>query len=399
MNKINIYVVIALTVSSLLLLPAFSSPSSTPNVTISAGGTVQYSALDPRTPINKAIYIYGSGSLTDTQISFIANHFTLMDVSFEINISSLQEIKKANPNMRIIGYKDMMGVYPGEDDWAEVNSHEDWFVHAANGNRILNTFWNWYLMDVGSSGWRQHYVSYVNNQISNAQYDGVFADDVWNTIESWSSQYFNAAIPEAVISRWHNDTIEMLQYVKANLLPNKILIVNSDEWNTDDYLNVADGQMIEGYEHAPWDPVNSLGTRSSIDVLARKSATGKIVWAVSGTDTNGTSQTQIDAMMKYCYSSFLIGMNGTQAYWEWNIGDFASSYQTIMDTNIGQQTGAYYSSQSVYIRDFTSGKVLFNPSANSYNVSLEGNYQLLNGTVVSSIILAPWSGEILLSLI
>ena len=360
----------------------------------------QVKAQSVSTPINKATCILGVGSsLTSTQISFIATHFTLLEVGFGMGISSLQGIKNANPNMKIIGYKDLIGISTYSDDWAEVNSHEDWFVHDARGNRIIMTDYGWYLMDVGSAGWRQHYVSYLNNRLNNAQFDGVLADDVWNTIASWYLATFDHTVPSSVISRWHADTIGMLQYVKANLLSGKILIVNSDEFATDDYLNIADGQMLEGYQHTAWDLITTgFGHCSAPDSLVRKSATGKTVWAESGTDTTGASQTQIGAMLQYCYSSFLIGMNGPKAYWGWNLGDnsdLTSSYQTIMDTNIGQPTDAYYSSQKVYMRDFTGGLVLFNPNAQSETISLSQTYTDLEGNNVASLVMQPYTGDVL----
>jgi hypothetical protein len=192
----------------------------------------------------------------------------------------------------------------------------------------------------------------------------------------------------------------MLQYIKANLLPGKILIVNADEFNTNDYLSIADGQCIEGYAHASFEPATSYD-RPSIDVLARKCATGKIVWATSGIDGSTATQTQIDTMLKYCYASFLVGMGGSNAYWAWtSMGggvyyDLYGSFQSIMDTNIGQPTGAYYQSQNVYMRDFTGGKVLSNPSTNSYTVNLGQTYTDLAGNSVTSLVMNPHTGAVL----
>jgi hypothetical protein len=362
----------------------------------------QVKAQSAGTPINKGIHYYVTGSLSSAQISFLATHFTLLGVNFAIDISSLQAIKTQNPNMKIVGYKDMVGEHTYDGDWAEVNSHEDWFLHDASGSRIVQTGWGWYLMDVGSAGWRQHWVSYVNSQINNAQYDGILADDVWDAMYSWYLAGFNKVVPNSAISRWHTDTLGMLQYIRANLLPGKILIVNSDEWSTNDYLNIADGQCIEGYVHASWDSVSSYA-RPSIDVLARKCATGKIVWAASGIDGGTATQTQIDAMLKYCYASFLVGMSGSNAYWSWtSMGgaiyyELYGAFQPIMDTNIGQPTGAYYSSQNVYMRDFTGGKVLFNPSTSSYTVNLGQTYTDLAGNSVTSLVMQPHTGSVLVS--
>jgi hypothetical protein len=396
MDKIYVCVIIALTISSLLLLPSFAAASSTQTFTVysHASGFVQYPASDPSTPTNKAVCVYGLSS-ADAVTSFIANHFTFLDTEFDSSAPAL--IKAKNPNMKIIGYKDVMGEYSYSDDWPTVNANESWFVHDASGNRIIMTVWGWYLMDCSSAGWRQHWISYVNGKMNNNAYDGVFADDVWDTIASRSLSSFDHTIPSSVISNWHNNMMGFLQYAKANMSSGKILFINTDDWNDNDYINIADGMMIEGYEHASWELITNFG-RPSIDALAGRSATGKIVWAEPGIDSSTASQTQINTMLKYCYCSFLIGMNGPNAYFGWDPGNYdpTQRHYPIMDTNMGQPTGAYYSSQSVYMRDFTNGKVLFNPSGSSHTVSLGGTYKLLDGTIVTSVTLGPYNGEILL---
>jgi hypothetical protein len=393
MNKIDICVIIAVTMISLLMLPTFSLASTNTNLILHNSGFV----VSIRTPINKCVVAYGFW-WPQNDIIFVANHFTLLETDFGSS-SAMQSIKAINPNVKILGYKDLIGMKAAMDDWAEVNTHENWFVHDATGHRIKMVQWGWYLMDVSSQGWRQHWVSHVNGELNNTAYDGLLADDAWNTMASWYLSTFDATVPASVISGWHNNVIGMLQYIKANLLHSKILIVNSDEWSTDDYLNIADGQMLEGYEHASWTAINAFGLRPTIDVLARKSATGKIILAESGTDTTNASQAQINNMSNYCYASFLIGMSGSQTYWGWNQRPVYDTitYLQMMDTNMGSPTGAYYSIQNVYTRDFTGGKVLFNPSANSHTINLGGTYVLLNGTSVTSIRLAPYTGETLLS--
>jgi hypothetical protein len=243
----------------------------------------------------------------------------------------------------------------------------------------------------------------VNNKINNAQYDGVFADNAPREIPTWvpwNIPYSN--FKPADIARWHTDTIGFLQYVKANLLPGKIIVINSDDWNSIDYLNVVDGMSIEGFAHATWETPDqhSFGT-FMLDFISQASATGKIVWPLAGTAIpSGTSTAAVAKVVKFCYAAYLLALNGPQMHWgfnNWGSPDGSRGYYPILDTDIGQVTGAYYSSQNVYMRDFTGGKVLLNPSSSSRSVNLGSSYKLLDGTVVSSIVLGAWSGEILLS--
>jgi hypothetical protein len=97
-------------------------------------------------------------------------------------------------------------------------------------------------------------------------------------------------------------------------------------------------------------------------------------------------------------------MNGGNCYFGYNVGAGAvytynagTKHMPNTPTNLGDPSGSYYQSQGVYMRDFTNGIVLYNPSHNSYTINLGSNYQLTNGSIVSSIVSGSWSGEILLS--
>jgi hypothetical protein len=349
------------------------------------------------TPVNKALIAYTYFAYaSSTERSFAANSFSLLNIYLDDSASALQSIKAVNPNVKILGYKSLIAEYSTFEDWSLVNSHEDWFIHDAGGNRIKSNQFGFYLMDVSSLGWKQHWVAFVNEKFNlpaGVYYDGVFIDDVYNSL---NSAVYSSTIPSAVLSNWKSNNIVMLQSIKA-AFPNKIVFINCDELNTDNYLSVVDGQMIEGYEHAPWDNVNSY-SGISFDILARKSATNKIVWAASGT-MSSADPTQMSNLAKYCYASFLIGVNGSQAYWgfnDWGSSDGSKGYYALMNTNIGQAIGSYYLSQNVYMRNYTTGKVLFNPSGNTYNINLGQTYRLLNGSSLSSVTLASHSAEILL---
>lgn len=405
MKKIPICLTVVLALSSLVSLP-FSSGLSTSSVNIASSGTIQPVSLNK--PVKSALILYQKWSLTNTEIQFVANHFNLVICGFEMSPVVLQSLKTNNPNMLIFGYADIIASSPSCSYWATANSNENWFLHDVNGNRITSIDYGWYLMDVGSPGWRQFYSSYANGLLKNSPaVDGVFADDVWNQLYlhiSWGKLANSSAIPSSAISSWHSNMIGMLQYVEANIVPGKKVIVNTDE-TTHDYLDVVDGKLEEGYVHATWWELNYFRVRKDqIDAMARDSATGKILVSNNGAivpdNPDSATLAQVAQNVKYCYAATLLATNGTNCYFtynNWLSNDGSKGHYPIMDTNLGSPSGPYYQSQSVYMRDFTSGKVLFNPSGNSYNVILGRNYYLMNGTIVSSIVLGSWSGEILLS--
>jgi hypothetical protein len=167
---------------------------------------------------------------------------------------------------------------------------------------------------------------------------------------------------------------------------------------------VVDGEVLEGFTHADWEYANTYGSRDPglimalIKNMAVNTAAGKIVWGISGTIVT-SDQAEMDRMVKYTYASFLLAASGPGAVWEfnnWISTDGSKGYYPIMGTQIGSPSGAYYQSQNVYMRDYSGGKVLFNPSGNWYTISFSSSYRTTSGNTVMSVTLGPYSGEILL---
>jgi hypothetical protein len=358
------------------------------------------------TPIKKVAIIYGH-NWNSQDTTYIAANFNLLIVDFngsrvDFHIPYAQymsDLRGKSSSIQIFGYKDLQYMLEVYDDWAYVNAHEEWFVHDDAGHRIINIDWGTYLMDVGNAGWRQHWVNYVNNKLNDCPaYNGVFADNVWDSLYLDGLNY---SPNEATISRWHTDTLGMLNYVKSNLAMGKLLILNTEAgWahghTNSDYLNVADGMLIEGYFHAPWEDSDSYTKiiESQIDCLASGSANGKIMIAESGSTSND------ERILKWSYATFLLGINGPNTYWGWNVGSyytFDSKYHSIMDTNIGSATGNRYPYQNVIMRDFTGGKVISNPTGNPATIFLGFNFWFLNNTPAFIFTIPAYSGEIILN--
>ena len=400
MRKKAVSVVFALAItlimSSLIFLPSISGAVAS-SISVTSTGTIlpQSAAI---TPIKKAVFT-NTGGFSSADAQFVADHFNLVMVD-PFGTSGVSTVKSRNPNVKIVGYKDLIGMQTFYDDWATVNAHEDWFMHTAGGSRIQDPSWGWYLMDPANTAWQAYFVNYVNTKIATYNYDGVFLDDTWNSISA-----HGISVQSSDAASWHNDVLGFLQYIKANITSGKLVIINTDEWNASTYIAAVDGEMLEGFTHCEWEAVNTPGSRdpgliiAMINKLARDSENGKIVWCDSGT-IYSSNAAEMARMVKYCYASFLLGITGSSdSCWQfnsWGNADGAKGYYPIMDTTIGSPTNAYYSSQNVYMRDYSAGKVLFNPSSTSRTVSLGGTYRLLDGTMVSSVTLNAYSGEILL---
>lgn len=378
---------------------------------------VNFGTIAPAKPmasmeLKTAIVIYGTEVLDATQQANVAN-FDMLVTGVDMTQETLAGIKAINPNIKIFVYIDTIAVSKISNTkenplWTTIDAHEDWFMHNKAGNRVINNYWwGWYLMDI-NSGWRDFYVQQANILLSSPYVDGIFGDDVLNEIR-WTitAGVFSDAVTNAVLKtsdfsssyldNWKSDMVNFLNYVKNHMTAGTKFIINSEERTTNVYLNQTnvDGKMGEGFAESP----TVARLMESIDGMVRDSATGKIFLSESNAASPYAPTTR---SAEYCYAATFLGMNGNECYFGYNYGQYygyeqGNNYMPALVTNLGNPSGVYYQSQGVYMRDFTGGIVLFNPSDNSYTINLGNTYQLTNGTIVSSITLDPWSGEILLS--
>ena len=355
------------------------------------------------TTILKHLVVY-SYTINDTVASFIGSHFDLVDLDIDAT-GGFQKIKAANPNITMIGYKDFISVATYQSDWSMINQHEDWFLHDNNGNRVMA--YTSYLMNISNSGWRNYVANWCANKLAaNPLADGIFADNaLTDALFDWGTLSVpKSSLPTDIVNNWDNYMIQEIQAVKS-AIGSKLLVINSDD-TSGLFIQYCNGQMIEHFMHrtylAPndWAQTNALTDMNWLDKL---SATGKIVMAFSGaTIPQNPTSTDIaltHQCMLYSLSGFLLSYSGKAGFsYQMLQYDYTghNGYWPEMDAPIGNPIGKYYSSQNIYMRDFTGGKVLLNPSTSTYTINLGGSYKTLDGTTVSSITMNPHTGEILL---
>ncbi len=337
---------------------------------IPTSGSIIYahaSKTDTRAPpiklSRKLLVSYGTRSpLSQDLIAHMAK-FDLMDTDFEIG-PDVKKIKAINPSIRILGYKDAIAMNTAMEDWNEVNTHEDWFLHDLNGNRLVIKGGEWYCMDISSEGWRQHYADYVKEKIDLYGFDGVFADDVWTHlfIDSWTVPSQDVPDWNYIVNDytyWQIQMREFLSNVKSRI-GNTLLIYNGP---SNIYLDVSDGKMMENF-------VFRRPALDDINDLAEISATGKYYLASPYSIPKDTRENFL-----FAFCSFLLGANDPNAYFSWkNIYAESQGYYPQMDFDFGVSVERYYLVQgALYSRDFGHAKVFVNLSETvTYTVEVEG---------------------------
>jgi hypothetical protein len=159
-----------------------------------------------------------------------------------------------------------------------------------------------------------------------------------------------------------------------------------------------DGVMYEGWVGGA-EP-NETEWKSKIDSLAKWSPT-KIMLCQSS-KLNDTSKATFDAVVKYCYASYLLG-KGKYGYWGLTVSKGRKIYYfDFFDYHLGKPLGPYhvkgvYNGCNVYEREYEHVIVMVNPSVtNSATINLNGRYTRIDDfTTVSTIVLGPRRAEIL----
>jgi len=353
--------------------------------------------------------------------------FDLVDTDF-LAFSNLPYMRNLNPDIKIIGYIDLMYRSNWEHcfycDWDNIDP--DWFLRDNLDNPIRtnphpNYGYKAYVMNQEKQGYREYWLDWAMPYLGDDGFDGVFADDahsgLWFDFPSqgydtygydkdvYENEYFpddewNTGSP----TKWQNAMIGNLEHQKERL-GEKILIPNGG-WIYTDY---SDGNELENF-------VTYSNHLNHIEELYEESGKGKWMLAPSAHGLS-VSMDQRE-YMRYCLSCFLLGVNGENAYFGWgniwdalgiNTWDEGGPYEEVkmgLDFDLiekaeglGSPEGKYENYQdNVYIRYFENGLVLANLDVStSGEICIDGEYETLDGqSVPDCFTMNAKTGEILL---
>ncbi len=332
-------------------------------------------------------------------------------------------IKRLNPNIVILYYRAAWGTWTTEENYSAINAHESWFAHGADRvTRLRSTTaadpsHPFYVMDLGSAGYRAYIINYITTMVNTRGVDGAFLDgpvptlkDVWTTPPP--TVEFHTA--------WHDNVVTFLRELKA-ALRTKLLITNSTkkgpdyftrwsypypdpDWDDDDYLTAVDGTMMEGFAHAPWESYTQILSirqwNKQQEDFQRNIDAGKAMFVLPGV-AGGTAADQ-RRWAVFSYGAFLLRTNGGQSWFLWDWGDTAASHRfPELSADIGAPAGDLYlasgiSNNGVWARDFARGRVLVNVGGSVRTVDLGGRFRTVEGTWMTRVTLQPWTAILLL---
>jgi hypothetical protein len=318
--------------------------------------------------IQKLSIAYSNTMSNPTNQEFIASHFDILDCP-KTQYTAIANVKALNPNITVIGYYDAIFQDQTWPDWQYVNSHENWFVHDINGNRIERvTYPGQYLMNP-SSGWSDYCAQQNQQFLQNyPQYDGIFADDTSSDLvdDGYTFEIPYSQFESGVLDNWATWMIQYMQNVKT-AFGSDILMPNA--WKHMEMCSEATHAIFwENFIHGRSSAYNEngLGTNGwnyglfAVDALHGQAELGNIIAVNSGCKDANSHPIEAKRWMLFTYACFsfaVVDLNKAYYSWQFYNTDSTHGYYPEMDINLGQPIGDYYhvsGTAQVYARQFAN---------------------------------------------
>jgi hypothetical protein len=130
-------------------------------------------------------------------------------------------------------------VYPAQGKW-----------HTNVNNRVKNDTYGFYVMNVGSSTWRQATIGQILLAFSRQGYSGLFEDDTWYRIENYGGDSY-PPVPYNQLE-WRADLYGMLDSIRAAIAPRPAYFNGLYTDVSDSLLAHTEGGMTEGFAYTHW---------------------------------------------------------------------------------------------------------------------------------------------------
>ena len=312
----------------------------------------------------------------------------------EWNASRIPTFRAANPDVRILLYKnsyflrddDNASTVGGYTTGANINvNYPSWFMLTAASARIKFEYYGagsgiwFYAMDWGNTAWQAYWLAQVKVSLAAADWDGIFADDLYckkySAIDVALLNYADHAALQAASRAWLAYQYAGLHaFGDYRLVPNLVEHKGYHPGLWTDWLTISDGLMDEHFGHTGLDPTTGYAAYGSwadlvVEEVALSEAVGKR--SVFNTDAagygGGTTLPPLpgtpdheSAMYGYCL--YLLAAEGHS---EW-FASYGGAYEVplylpIQDVQLGAPLGArMQKTDGLMYRLFERGEVHVN---------------------------------------
>jgi hypothetical protein len=313
--------------------------------------------------------------MTPAQVRFVARH---VDGTQKVSLATARRLRSIDPGFLVLYYR--LGIGDGpvpfrlnggwSSDYGAVTKHEGWFWHQG-GRRVLQTTWDWYLMNP-DSGWRSYWASSVLHQAALLADDGVFADSL-SVPQYLGASSFSPPLRYFVGEpAWTARVDRFMRFERARLRGRLWFIPNAGSWITTrdrtDYA-LADGVMVEGFAEGGPSSFYALGDwRLQMDRALGLVRRGRVLIAQSYLGAGDLRA------RGFVLGSYLL-IKGTHTFVNMDIGSEAQWFPEY-GVALGRPVSAAPASVDalrvggLYVRRYARGLVAVNPDTRSHALPL-----------------------------
>jgi hypothetical protein len=378
------------------------------------GWATNTSAPPPR-PLAPCAWWYGIGEPpTTAELELAAKRYDVVVLN-ATETAAMRTLRQLNPKIKVLVYKDLSSTrnYPGavngntDATWlpsgigyyAAQNQHPDWFALDATGARIE---WRGYpkhwQMTVWTTAYQQAWTTAVTDEVTREGWDGVLADNDFNSLSHYSSAILAGTANAEETDRRLRDGLDAFLTMAGEALDKagKMFVPNVSEtrlipgrWTAHSRFN---GAMEENFGFRDDGGTGELLTFQGNEwkELRAQAALGES-WLLLLTRTRDAREERAGyasaALLAGPYTCWTPATTSTYLNPEWS---------TLQDSGLGEAVDAATRQPSgVWTRQFTGGWVAVNPTAATVSVTPPAGLVDPAGNPVSQVDLPAADGAVL----
>lgn len=333
------------------------------------------------------------GDMSPAQLQFAATHLVGTQ-KLTLNLS--RPLRAINPDFLVLHYHLAMWqsaprvpyIVDGNrwgNDFPTVNTHESWFWHNPDNQRVTSNQDAKLLMNVSDPGFQAYWRDSLIAQAQAGDYDGVFLDSASPALLQWEARapvdprlldtgVRTNSFPElggrSWIAAWEDWIRQLDRALAAKGIP---LIPNygafATTWDNTDYSLTA-GAFSEGFLDPELTTADWRAAMNQTLSLVRKN---KIVIL-----QNGLSSPDNLHDRRYLMGGYLL-VKGSRTYVFYSaLGTLQWYPEWALDLGAAQKNATTVDDllwNGIYRRDFANGIVLVNPTTTAVRVNLGGTFK------------------------
>jgi hypothetical protein len=318
------------------------------------------------------------------------------------------QMRKVNPRLILLAYMNATFLQKGQPGGGLPESA---YAHDKNGKRIKNPSTGNTLMNPASPDFIQTRIFECKAFLAQTGYNGCYLDLLG--LAPLSTPFVSAVPVNPATKKpytdgqWLSATGGLAAAVRAAVHPHLLYgnglsngaLFFGKTTQTNQLVKDLDGAVAEAWIRGSHNPVSAFPTetvwKQNVDMLAYVEKQGKPLLTLTKLWVSAT-QAQKTQWLDYTLASFLLGSEGRSAFF-FSPGSSVSRTTpcALCNLHIGSPNGAYAKVGGVYQRQFSTGRVLVNPTDATISVPLGRTYYDPSHHTMTTAKMAPHTGLIL----